>query len=189
MKKAILINIRSEWVEKILKGEKTIEIRKTAPKCYLPIDVYIYCAKGNRDLYMDTHHCCIGFDLRGDTLLNGKVVAKFTLEKVSWFEDVIKPMSIVEQSYLSASEVHDYTKGCSFYGWHISNLEVFNDPKELSDFGRLLDKGTYSKADYLNDAVWESMNEVTIQQERLMTEKLFIINKAPQSWQYVEVKE
>ena len=29
MSKAVLISIRPEWVEKILSGEKTLEVRKT----------------------------------------------------------------------------------------------------------------------------------------------------------------
>ena len=40
--KEILISIKPQWVEKILSGEKTIEIRKTMPKCKLPCKVYIY---------------------------------------------------------------------------------------------------------------------------------------------------
>lgn len=43
--KAIMISIQPQWVEKILNGEKTIEIRKTMPKCELPCKVYIYCTK------------------------------------------------------------------------------------------------------------------------------------------------
>ena len=43
--KKILISIQPQWVEKILNGEKTIEIRKTMPKCELPVKVYIYCTK------------------------------------------------------------------------------------------------------------------------------------------------
>lgn len=114
-KKAILISIKPEWVEKILNGEKTIEIRKSMPKCDLPIDVYIYCTKGNVNFYklirenyiyfsgavaepFDTQ---IGFSLTKEklakkyrdniedgfsdiftNLLNGKIVAKFTLNKV-----------------------------------------------------------------------------------------------------------
>ena len=41
-----MISIKPKWVAKILNGEKTIEIRKTMPKCDLPIDVYIYCTWG-----------------------------------------------------------------------------------------------------------------------------------------------
>ena len=46
--KAIMISIKPEWVCKILNGEKTIEIRKTMPKCKLPCKVYIYCTKGKK---------------------------------------------------------------------------------------------------------------------------------------------
>lgn len=48
--KNILISIKPEWVEKILNGEKTIEIRKTIPKCVLPCKVYIYCTKSQKKL-------------------------------------------------------------------------------------------------------------------------------------------
>ena len=43
--KSIMISIQPQYVEKILNGEKTIEIRKTMPKCELPCKVYIYCTK------------------------------------------------------------------------------------------------------------------------------------------------
>lgn len=43
MKRAILMSIQPQWLEKILNREKLIEIRKTMPKCELPIDVYLYC--------------------------------------------------------------------------------------------------------------------------------------------------
>ena len=48
--KAIMISIRPEFVEKILNGKKTIEIRKTEPNCKFPIKVYIYCTKGKTNL-------------------------------------------------------------------------------------------------------------------------------------------
>lgn len=43
MSKAVLISIRPEWVEKIAKGEKTVEVRKTQPKLETPFKCYIYC--------------------------------------------------------------------------------------------------------------------------------------------------
>lgn len=44
--KAIMISIQPQWVEKILNGEKKIEIRKSMPKCQLPCKVFIYCTQG-----------------------------------------------------------------------------------------------------------------------------------------------
>lgn len=43
--KAILMSIRPKWVEKIANGEKTVEVRKTVPKCDQPFKVYMYCTK------------------------------------------------------------------------------------------------------------------------------------------------
>ena len=36
MAKAVLISIRPGWVEKILSGEKSLELRKTKPKLKTP---------------------------------------------------------------------------------------------------------------------------------------------------------
>ena len=97
--RAILISIRPEWVAKILNGEKTIEVRKTAPKCDLPIDVYIYCTEphagevlslftadvrpyfGGRTVEFIERKRVDNPDMRW-SICNGKVVAKFTLREV-----------------------------------------------------------------------------------------------------------
>ena len=43
MSKAVLLSIRPKWCEKIARGEKTIEVRKTRPKLETPFKAYIYC--------------------------------------------------------------------------------------------------------------------------------------------------
>lgn len=52
--KSVLISIRPEWVEKIVNGEKTIEVRKSAPK-ELPFKAYIYCTKDRKNLLPIEH--------------------------------------------------------------------------------------------------------------------------------------
>ena len=46
MAKAVLISIRPEWVNKIVTGEKTVEVRKNRPNLKTPFKVYIYCTDG-----------------------------------------------------------------------------------------------------------------------------------------------
>lgn len=110
MKKAILISIKPEWVEKILNGEKTIEVRKSMPRCALPADVYIYCTKSKdgslnyfggdkydtRDYYFmhyDNDNWTVGLGEEFNNLC-GKVVAKFTLNKVDKYQTAyVKPKS------------------------------------------------------------------------------------------------
>ena len=41
--KSVLISINPTWCEKIVGGEKTIEVRKTRPKMTTPFKCYIYC--------------------------------------------------------------------------------------------------------------------------------------------------
>ena len=177
--KSILISIKQEWVAKILNGEKTIEIRKTMPKCDLPIDVYIYCTKDDKNdcfinISFNYHRCNVRpkptnkkwFEkLKHIQILNGKVVAKFTLNKVE--EITVKKWNIyVENNLLKESCLHeselfhyigDFRKE-PFYAWHIDNLEIFDKPKELCEF-------IQSKR--------KNYDEPQVQ-------------KAPQSWCYVE---
>lgn len=50
MKKAVLISIRPEWCDLIVRGKKTIEVRKTRPKLETPFKAYIYCTKAPQHL-------------------------------------------------------------------------------------------------------------------------------------------
>ena len=96
----IMISIQPKWVEKILNGEKTIEIRKTMPKCGLPCKVYIYCTKpkkwwafsnwgatSNELVWKikDKIKMCDGLNVWDEDCekLNGKIVAEFTLDKIT----------------------------------------------------------------------------------------------------------
>lgn len=45
MSKAVMLSIRPKWCEKIINGDKTIEVRKTRPKLETPFKCYIYCTK------------------------------------------------------------------------------------------------------------------------------------------------
>ena len=102
MNKAILKSLRPNTVVNILNGDASILITKQCPKCDLPIDVYIYCTKGNKKDWhlievVDTDTGWEGYEYdyyigsKGylDWCLEGKVVAKFTLRKVEEIECAI----------------------------------------------------------------------------------------------------
>lgn len=162
--KSILISIKPRFVAKILNGEKTIEVRKSKPKCDLPIDVYIYCTKSNYFGYISKRYA-------------GKVVAKFTLNKVEEirFDDkeVQRKACLTEDElfdYLFVNEPYheDMKKG---YAWHISNLVIFGKPKELSEF----------YITYITIDVGKKIRTPLMYPRRL--------TKAPQSWQFIESEE
>lgn len=182
--KAILISIKPQWVAKILNGEKTIEIRKRFPKDYVGW-VYIYCTKDRKEYDF--------FDKKGhyQYSANGKVVARFWCNNVEeikyhfgyynmgeWTESYILENSCLTaeelDNYLQASKEYDEKKISRVYGYaiHITKLEIFDKPKEISDFYKAPDE-KYAK--------WCRENSV---------HGLCIIQsltRAPQSWCYVEV--
>ena len=50
MDKAVLISIKPKWCDLIVRGKKTIEVRKTRPKLETPFTAYIYCTKAPQQL-------------------------------------------------------------------------------------------------------------------------------------------
>ena len=179
--KAILISIKPKYVADILNGNKTLEIRKTMPKCDLPIEVYIYCTRDKVGLYDNHNHITsasdkyfldrLGYDK--PPLLNGKVVTKFTLNKVQPIYQI--PLNkLLKDSCLNAKELNEYTNGVGhdlIYAWHIDNLVIFDKPKELSEF-----------KSYKKNIVNTKINGMVFE-----TELDNSLIKAPQSWCYVEI--
>lgn len=98
--KSIMISIRPEWTQKILNKEKLVEIRKTMPKCELPVKVYIYCTNNKKHTvapfrfvegwfyreYNDNTSYSNGCLANMGETINGKVVAEFTLNQVDTIE-------------------------------------------------------------------------------------------------------
>ena len=180
MSKAVLISIRPEWVQKIGEGKKTIEVRKTRPKLIPPFKCYIYCTlpRKNKSHVMRLSIC----DDDGETReMNAKVVGEFTCNTVTnlfsnsrfWLNE-----DDVLQTCLSAAEMRKYANGANgLYGWHISDLKIYDTPKELPQFRKCCGTQDCDKCQF-----WENTGEyagcLTSEERRL--------NRAPQSWCYVE---
>ena len=128
MSKAVLISIQPTWCAVIAIGIKTIEIRKTRPKIDTPFKCYIYCTKaknGNEVL----RPCNDRNDIR-----NGKVIGEFVCDEVledkrGEYADVFSKSGLVP--FFAQKK---YGKNKPLYGWHISNLKIYDKPKELSEF-------------------------------------------------------
>ena len=161
MSKAVLISIRPKWVEKIANGEKTIEVRKTRPKLAMPFKAYIYCSWG-RDARR----------LRGSW---GKVIGEFTCDRIYELAPLNHaPDDVEKQACLTREEIVNYLKGTG-YGWHISDLRIYDKPRELTEFRRACPNSWYCESCAM---YWE--NNGTCGNESLY------IKRPPQSWCYVE---
>ena len=178
MSKAVLISIRPKWVEKIINGEKTIEVRKTRPKLETPFKCYIYCTlQGCNEFFR--------VDLGGDVAKwnrgkwadrKGNVIGEFICDRIYELAPLNHaPDDVEKQACLTREEIVNYLKGTG-YGWHISDLKIYDKPKELTEFRTRRKCKSCSKSGYESTAC--------IYDENCMIPAA--ITKAPQSWCYVE---
>ena len=187
--KSVLISIRPHWALLIAEGKKTIEIRKTRPKLQTPFKVYIYCTKDftRGTLYIKP------LDLENAEVLQGKVIGEFVCDKITYLGNI----STDTWCYL-LGDVHEYHKrlvtkdAClteeellkygGKYGWHISNLVIYDKPRELSEFS------VYKKNNCpanLNGVCLEREQNAVILCEHLDCQHKKI-TRPPQDWCYVE---
>ena len=145
--KSVLISIQPKWCELIASGEKTIEVRKTKPKLETPFKVYIYETQGR---YEDLRDCRTFkfWDIRQ------KVIGEFVCNRIyeigyDYFYPCgyevsmgeISRKELYEKSCLSFNQMDDYLNMELGYGWHISNLVIYDKPRELSEFKTLCYSG------------------------------------------------
>lgn len=142
MGKAVLISIRPKWCELIANGAKTVEVRKSRPKLHTPFKCYIYCTKdrhltfcrGKRYCYADDHtHNAF------DITCNGTIIGEFTCDRIYGLAPLNHaPDDVEQQACLTREEIVRYLKGVG-YGWHISDLKIYDKPLNLSEFTGLRD--------------------------------------------------
>lgn len=203
MSKAVLLSIHPEWCEKILNGQKTIEVRKTRPKIDTPFKCYIYCTKDGRPLVYGDVACAGGWcekytqtygigKAEADRIwgcLNGKVIGEFVCDKIyncdadsdGLFDK--DTLNHLPGSCMDWGQIFIYTKGIlPLYGWHISDLIIYDKPKVLGEFLRQ-DNCTYyhdgGARDYGTCTFPFKCNKKRFCQSEPIT-------RPPQSWCYVE---
>ena len=147
--KSVLISIQPKWVEKIASGEKTIEVRKTRPKLETPFKCYIYCTN-DRKVFLDSD-CNNKFwtekNYGGEHYYNGKVIGEFVCDKIYKIDADSVDWIYIAENYckyfyeakdlnccLSDGELYSYSKGLCLQGWHITDLKIYDKPKELGEF-------------------------------------------------------
>lgn len=157
--KSVLISIQPKWCELIASGKKTVEVRKTKPKIDTPFKCYIYETKGIYKPSGSNHF------FNGE----GKVIGEFVCDRIENCLDIN-----MDATCLTVPEWLKYTQGHkgNVWGWHISDLVIYDKPKELHHFfkpcGDCDKKGTKRCTEELTDC------------------RAKVITRPPQSWCYVE---
>jgi len=152
--KSVLISIQPKWVEKIASGKKTVEVRKTVPKLEPPFKCYIYCTNKKPFLVWGdvfdggsfnnefTH--ISGYNRKAAEkiwdLFNGKVMGEFVCDRIECFttdyrRNEEQTQRISRQSCVDMVSLMEYEANAAcLYGWHISNLTIYDEPKDLDWF-------------------------------------------------------
>lgn len=198
MSKAVLFSIHPKWCEKIASGNKTIEVRKTRPKMNTPFKCYIYCTlQGCNEFFR--------VDLGGDVAKwnrgkwadrKGKVIGEFTCDRIDWITHIgytgipnlvetricdaatmrTSPVGgLLNAACLTPKMLNDYLAWGDGYGWHISDLRIYDAPRELSEFRRACPNSWYCES-----CAMYRENNGTCGNESLQ------LKRPPQSWGYVE---
>ena len=175
--KAVLISIRPKWCEKIASGEKTVEVRKTRPKIKTPFKCFIYCTNGDmlwilrqneRAYHEKIASLFKAKDCGGASKANGNVIGEFVCDRIEDMRDIER-----DPTCLSIEEWLKYTDGHKgiVYGWHISDLVIYDKPKALGEFQQC-----------------HKCPHTCVSQSKSLCE-YHRLKRPPQSWCYVEVQE
>ena len=218
----VLISIQSNWVWAIVKAIKKYEVRKDRPKLKPPFKCLIYCTKGlycnnlslikvnsnklrsdlkipNDVVALFLNQNSVQIDIETDPVMNGTVVGEFICDQILEIPADAANYGTYDISdddldltFLKQEELWEYGKGKTLYGWHISNLIVYEQPKALHSFL----KPCYDPIQYcigcqhgytsFADDVESSADVPGSSCETTCTNRIKI---APQSWGYVQKQE
>lgn len=166
--KAVMISEPPTICEKVANGDCTILVKKTRPKIDTPFKCYIYCTK---DFKFNDFKYSLNF--LEAYKRSGKVIGHFVCDEVYNLVqagagimfatenlDLLEPQMFRDMSCLTDNQLSDYLDNKDGFGWHISNLVIYDEPKELWEFFTPIGK-----------------------------RPSYMIERPPQSWCYVEEKE
>lgn len=202
--KSVLISIQPKWCELIASGKKTVEVRKTKPKLETPFKCYIYETQGKLRWCNKCHDTdcerpypnCACFEGRG------KVIGEFVCDRITEYEcssDGHGQLATTCGTCLTYDEIMNYCNGNELYGWRISDLVIYDKPKELSEFYLARHCFNYKNVDIVENAMGDYVTQYFNNSlcrrcmyydnglnwcEKIDGKKA--ITRPPQSWCYVE---
>lgn len=180
--KSVLISIKPKYCELIANGKKTIEVRKSRPKIETPFKCYIYMSQGDLK-YLGSYSEWIYKNRM-------KVIGEFVCDKVYLIKNQGSMFSVAEeeqgvtneiarQSCLEYDDMVGYFGNKDGYGWHISDLKIYDKPKELSEFRPICKFEGKDAICALFCLNWKYDGGLFFECTRKVT-------RPPQSWCYVE---
>lgn len=213
--KCVMLSIRPEWCEKIVNGKVTIEVRKSAPKEF-PFKAYIYCTKAkSKWQYSDYEGAYVNSK---DEIVYAQqhIIGEFICDKIYPIKAerydggstecsrktvfTLLPAeehnALLNATQLTNEEIFAYLGGEGKWGyaWHISDLKIYDKPKELSEFYKPCKEQYYCEACKHGSIIIPPDEEEYAlyhggSYERYETVCHNVVTRPPQSWQYIDEVE
>lgn len=151
--KSVLVSEKPIMCDKIANGKKTIIVKKKVPK-EVPFKCYIYCCKAKSKWSLCDYEGAYENSKGEIVYAQQHIIGEFICDKVdkittlqhTYYNFLGAPIATITeygiwnddlpQMCLTKKEIEDYGKGETLYGWHISDLKIYDKPRELSEFGR-----------------------------------------------------
>lgn len=185
--RTIMKSISPKECERIVSGEQTILVSKTRPKIDTPFKCYIYCTMDGvpKFIYNENLEKESIYDKHPD-IINGKVIGEFVCDSMYGISNFLpyddEPHHsilpcVLEKTCLEDYEIDEYLGNKDGYGWCISDLKIYDKPKELEEFGIpcVNINEIHCRDCKINDRTTEFCDK-----------RIKPLNRPPQSWCYVE---
>lgn len=179
--KSVMLSIKPRWCEMIARGQKTIEVRKSSPKLEAPFLCYIYCTKTKNKWSLCDYEGAYENSKGEIVYAQQHIVGEFVCDYIMG----ITPDTYGQREYfisdddlnascLTTNDLWEYGSGKTLYGWHISDLVIYDEPRELSEFLRINRECWYADLGLAKRDCPECKNAECF------------VSRPPQSWCYVE---
>lgn len=197
MNKAVMASIQPYYVFLIIARlmgwnipqDKKVEVRKDFPKDkYWNKKAHIYCSKSKKSFNR--------IPKEYQPLMRpflGKVIGKFTCDYVDECIPDYKPITQKFFNYdfwdkrgerledcLTDEEKAEYAQGKTLYGWQISDLKIYDKPKELREFKDIHTCFFGKTHNCYIEKVCKNSNYDCVNRQ------FICLTRPPQSWCYVE---
>lgn len=186
---AIMKSISPKECERIVSGEQTVLVSKTRPKIDTPFKCYIYCTKGE-NLWLTQKGVKSKTELTG-YLMNGKVIGEFECDRIYEIKnlgssfmignDIALTNRIARESCLAYPDLRTYLKDKKGYAWHISDIKIYDKPKELEEFYTIDESGS----DCCCGCVYHETPLAEMPCKACTADRRYLY-RPPQSWCYIE---
>lgn len=144
-----LYSIRPKWVEKIFNKEKRWEIRKDCPsRLKPPFTALIYCTRA-KSIWRYWDYEGAYENSKGEVVYAQQhIIGEFTCDKIEKIvftgnkyliadKDEAYTNKVANESCLDFDDLANYLGDKGGYALHISDLKIYDKPKELSEFSKV----------------------------------------------------